>query len=138
LTAYRLPPSGAPSQESFVVLPTTSKPLYLLSLLHAAASPIANALVFTKSVESANRLVKLLQFFEDAHARETGGKALVVRAYSSDLGGGGKAGERGRVLGAFGKGEIDMWVAAVRNPFPFPRLSPDFLSPLFSSQPRLL
>lgn len=109
------PPSLLPrhSQESFVVLPTSSKPLYLLALLHAAAAPIANALVFTKSVESANRLVKLLQFVEDARAREAGpdgAKALVVRAYSSDLGGGGKAGERGRVLGAFAKGEIDMCV----------------------------
>ncbi|KAE8210494.1 hypothetical protein CF327_g5642 [Tilletia walkeri] len=64
-------------------------------------------LVFTKSVEAARRLVRLLELFRDEHgALEV--KKVVVRHYSSEM----RVGERRKVLRAFGDGDVNVLVAS--------------------------
>lgn len=117
--------------EHMLILPSSMKPLYLIELLRrnrngagskleseplATATsdpqvqgPIKNALVFTKSLESAKRLVSLLRNFEEIYAQAAGsnGKALLqIREYSSDL----NKGEKKTILKDFRDGKIDMWV----------------------------
>lgn len=98
-----------------LVMSSTSKPLQLLQLLHRSDEPVRQALCFTKSVESASRLVKLVEFFEGAWANSPEGaaenaasdtphRALVACDYSSDLG----HAERTRILNRFRNGEIDL------------------------------
>lgn len=89
-----------------IISPSTHKPLYLFHLLHTLS--ISSALCFTKSVESATRLAKLVEFFEAARVESGGeaeGKKVVVKAYSSEL----APGERKKVLKDFKAGEIQMY-----------------------------
>ncbi|KAK0538721.1 ATP-dependent RNA helicase dbp6 [Tilletia horrida] len=64
-------------------------------------------LVFTKSIEAARRLVRLLELFREEHgALEV--KKLLVRHYSSDM----RPAERRRVLKLFAAGEVNVLVAS--------------------------
>lgn len=98
--------------EHMLVTTSEEKPLHLLHLLHRAESPVRQALCFTKSVESAARLVKLVELFEDVRAEnaattKTGEhRRLVVQNYSSEL----RPSERQRILAQATKGEIDVLV----------------------------
>ena len=85
-----------------LVCDAARKPLMLFWLVLQRG--VRGALVFTKSAESTARLVRLFEFFEAARAG--GGKPLVARAYSSDLG----AAERKATLEAFKNREIDLCV----------------------------
>jgi ATP-dependent RNA helicase DDX51/DBP6 len=73
---------------------------------------VRGALVFTKSAESAGRLVRLFEFFEtafDGSKMESSGdvkREISVAAYSSDL----PAGERKAILERFKAKSIDMYV----------------------------
>jgi ATP-dependent RNA helicase DDX51/DBP6 len=90
--------------EKVLILPPAVKPLNLIHLLHGfGATP---ALVFTKSVEAATRLVSLLTFFEDAYIG--GGKRLVVRGYTRDMG----SAERKRLLADFADSKVDVIVCS--------------------------
>ncbi|GAA6008392.1 hypothetical protein JCM11491_004459 [Sporobolomyces phaffii] len=97
--------------EHMIISPSTHKPLYLFHLLHSLS--ITSALCFTKSVESATRLAKLVEFFEAAHLSQDGlegeqRKKVVVKAYSSEL----APGERKKVLRDFKAGEIQMLICS--------------------------
>ena len=81
-----------------VICEPSQKPLILLHLLHN--HNILNALIFTKSSESATRLVFLLECFEEL--RTTARARVAVRAYSSDF----PAGERKTILEKFKAQEI--------------------------------
>jgi ATP-dependent RNA helicase DDX51/DBP6 len=99
-------------KESFLVSPTLLKPLALLHLLHSPTFALRNVLCFTKSVESAARLAKLLQFYELERIRNGGSTRpgegrCVAKSYSSELGAG-KGGERAKVLREFKEGAIDV------------------------------
>lgn len=89
-----------------IVSPSAHKPLYLFHLLHTLS--LSSALCFTKSVEAATRLAKLVEFFEEARGPAAGSegedKRVVVKAYSSEL----APAERNRILTSFKKGEIQM------------------------------
>ncbi len=103
-----------------LVTSSSLKPLVFFHLVHV--HDVCNALVFTKSVESTTRLVRLFEFFEeerclggDGGAGGNGGEEqarltsrtrtkLVVKAYSSDL----PAGERRAILEAFKNQKIHM------------------------------
>ena len=90
-----------------VVCDSSQKPLVLFHLVHSIG--ITNALVFTKSAESALRLVRLFKFFESARSAgeesETQHeKPVVAEAYSSDL----SPSERKSILERFKAQEIDM------------------------------
>lgn len=100
---YALP---AGLHEHMMVTETSTKVLHLLYLLHGLPEPVRHALCFTKSVDAANRLVRLLSFFEERWA--LGDKPLCVQYYSSDLG----AAERVQMLKRFQQGEIDLLVCS--------------------------
>ena len=94
-------------QEHMVVCDSSQKPLVLFHLVHSIG--IANALVFTKSAESTQRLVRLFEFFETARSTGDGNetqhkKPVVVEAYSSDL----SPYERKSILEKFKAQEVDM------------------------------
>lgn len=105
-------------REHMLVTTSADKPFHLLYLLHRpddvekASSRIRKGLVFTKSVESAARLVKLIEIFEQVRSEsgliQRGSKPLVVKNYSSEL----KPSERQRILTQFGQGEIDLLVCS--------------------------
>lgn len=99
-SSFALP---AELSERVLILPPALKPLNLIHLLHSfSATP---ALVFTKSVEAATRLVKLLSFFEDAYV---GDKKLSVKGYTRDMG----VSERKKLLSDFGNGQVDVLVCS--------------------------
>jgi ATP-dependent RNA helicase DDX51/DBP6 len=83
-----------------LILPPALKPLNLIYLVHHPEHKVRGALVFAKSVESAARLVKLLEFFEEAWVEEK----VVVRGYTSEM----KPAERKRLLGEFAEGEVHL------------------------------
>lgn len=90
-----------------IVCEASQKPLMLFHLVHSVG--VTNALVFTKSTESALRLVQLFEFFEEARSdsQEDAAqdrKPIIVRAYSSDL----SASERKSILERFKAQEIEM------------------------------
>ncbi|KPV71921.1 uncharacterized protein RHOBADRAFT_30559 [Rhodotorula graminis WP1] len=91
-----------------IISPSSHKPLYLFHLLHTLS--ISSALCFTKSVEAATRLAKLVEFFEEARiaAEGEGAKRVVVKAYSSEL----APGERNKVLRDFKKGDVQMLICS--------------------------
>lgn len=111
-------------REHMLILPSALKPLHLIELLHREnseeilagedqdgdvkdplKSSLRNVLCFTKSVESARRLVGLLRNFEEIWKWNGGvDKGLEIREYSSDLG----KGERKEILKDFKGGKIDM------------------------------
>ncbi|KAG2341336.1 P-loop containing nucleoside triphosphate hydrolase protein [Suillus weaverae] len=68
-------------KEHMIICEAPQKPLMLFHLVHNHS--VRNALVFTKSSESASRLVRLFEFFEAATS--SSGNPIVVRSYSSDL-----------------------------------------------------
>lgn len=89
---------------------SAAKPLMLFHMVHARG--VTNALVFTKSAESATRLVRLFEFFEGAlRAADASKKPVVARAYSSDL----APGERKAILEQFRNQEINMYVVSARK-----------------------
>ncbi len=99
--------------EHMLVTTSADKPFHLLYLLHRpddeqAASKISKALCFTKSVESAARLVKLIEMFEELRQESgliaRGARPMVVQNYSSEL----RPSDRQRILAQFGNGEIDL------------------------------
>lgn len=104
--------------EHMLVTTSADKPFHLLYLLHRPddvnneLGRIRKALCFTKSVDSAARLVKLLEIFEEVRVENSliarGSRALVVKNYSSEL----KPSDRQRILSAFEKGEIDLLVCS--------------------------
>ena len=83
-----------------LILPAALKPLNLIHLVHDPQYDVRGALVFTKSVESAARLLKLLEYFEDAWVEQK----VVVRAYTSEM----KPTERQRLLAEFGEGKVHL------------------------------
>ncbi|PWN38876.1 DEAD-domain-containing protein [Ceraceosorus guamensis] len=114
-------------KEHLLVVPTSLKPLYLLHLLYSPAPATASSnlesalplplgggiLIFTKSVESSTRLVKLMQLFVQEHAgrnaqRTPHARHITVAECSSEL----SSGERRRILSLFKKGHIDVLVSS--------------------------
>ncbi|SPO22802.1 related to DBP6 - ATP-dependent RNA helicase [Ustilago trichophora] len=104
-------------REHMLVTTSADKPFHLLYLLHRPDdiennSRIHKALCFTKSVDSAARLVKLIEIFEQVRSETgllpRGGRPLVVKNYSSEL----KPSDRQRILTQFGQGEIDLLVCS--------------------------
>lgn len=116
-------------QEFMVSTTPAHKPLTLLHLLHRPrnlraqpaptedqtdvpssidySSPLSNLLIFTHSVESAKRLNRLVELFEDEMAADDKGgdvKRIVCKCYSSDL----SQGERSKILGEFKSGKVDV------------------------------
>ncbi|KAF7375202.1 ABC protein [Mycena sanguinolenta] len=95
--------------EHMLVCESSLKPLIFFYLVYQRN--VTNALVFTKSAESTARLVRLFDFFDTAKRMATGASetsAIVVRAYSSDLG----AGERKSILDKFKAQEIQILVCS--------------------------
>lgn len=92
--------------ERMLILPPALKPLNLIHLIHSSSFNATPALVFTKSVEAATRLVKLLEFFEDAFIGST--KRVTVRAYTRDM----APAERKRLLADFAAGDVDVIVCS--------------------------
>ena len=90
-----------------IVCESSQKPLMLFYLVQMHG--VRNALVFTKSAESTTRLVRLLEFFQEAQGKDGTNtiEPVVVHAYSSDL----PAGERKSVLDKFRAQEIQMCVS---------------------------
>ncbi|KAI0368734.1 DEAD-domain-containing protein [Pilatotrama ljubarskyi] len=94
-------------REHMLVCESSVKPLMLFHLVHARG--VTNALVFTKSAESTTRLVRLFDFFEGAlHDANKTGKAVVARAYSSDL----APAERKAILEQFKNQEINILICS--------------------------
>lgn len=87
-----------------IICESSQKPLMLFHLVWS--HDVNNALVFTKSAESTNRLVRLIDFLEDAFAKAKGEshKKITVCAYSSDL----APSERKSILEKFKAQQIDM------------------------------
>ncbi|OCF45515.1 ATP-dependent RNA helicase DDX51/DBP6 [Kwoniella heveanensis CBS 569] len=95
--------------EKMLILPPHLKPLNLIHLIHHAEYGVDRALVFTKSVEATDRLVRLLEYFEDAYVLGGGGgKRVVVKGYTGEL----KAGERKKLLAEFGDGKVNLLVCS--------------------------
>ena len=92
-----------------VVCDTSQKPLMLFHIIHSY--DVKHALVFTKSAESTDRLVRLFEYFEEAHRQSTEQSdmkkpAKIAYGYSSDLSGP----ERKQILERFKQGDVDMYV----------------------------
>ncbi|KAG2110952.1 P-loop containing nucleoside triphosphate hydrolase protein [Suillus discolor] len=90
-------------KEHMIICEAPQKPLMLFHLVHNHS--VRNALVFTKSSESASRLVRLFEFFE---AAISSGNPIVVRSYSSDL----PANERRTILEKFKAQEIHLLICS--------------------------
>ncbi|KAI6039806.1 P-loop containing nucleoside triphosphate hydrolase protein [Pisolithus marmoratus] len=89
--------------EYMVICDPSLKPLILLHLVYNLS--VRSALVFTKSSESTSRLVRLVEFFQDASMDR---ERIVICAYSSDL----PTGERKRMLEKFKAQEIHILVCS--------------------------
>ncbi|TCD64285.1 ATP-dependent RNA helicase dbp6 [Steccherinum ochraceum] len=94
--------------EHMIVCDSAQKPLMLFYLVHKHG--VSNALIFTKSAESTNRLVRLFDFFESALASEKapGHQPKVLQAYSSELG----AADRKSILERFKSQEVNILVCS--------------------------
>src|ERR1043166_3870465 len=93
---------------------SSMKPLMVLHLLHNLH--ISSALCFTKSVDSAHRLARLIQLFEDSNVMQENSTmdtvindnisisigSIFVAEYSSDL----SKDERKNILNKFKRGDI--------------------------------
>ncbi|KAG1747119.1 DEAD-domain-containing protein [Suillus paluster] len=86
-------------KEHMIICEAPQKPLMLFHLVHNHS--VRNALVFTKSAESASRLVRLFEFFE---AATSSGNPIAVRSYSSDL----PTNERRTILEKFKTQEVHL------------------------------
>lgn len=94
-------------QENMIVTRTSDKALALFYLLHTVK--VRNTLCFTKSVESAARLVMLVDAFNAEYAKQAVAGSvdhLRIAHYSSELG----PGQRKEVMESFKKGDIHMCV----------------------------
>lgn len=98
------------SQEHMIICEAPQKPLMLFHLVHNHS--VRNALVFTKSSESASRLVRLFEFFEAAIS--SGGNPIIVRSYLSDL----PTNERRTILEKFKAQEVHLKVQSILFPRP--------------------
>lgn len=98
--AFELPSSLT---ERSIILPPHLKPLNLLYLLHSEGA--APSIVFTKSVDAASRLVRLLTYFEQAYI---GGQKLSVASFTRDM----KPAERRALLADFAAGKLDVLVCS--------------------------
>ncbi|WVN89789.1 uncharacterized protein L203_105019 [Cryptococcus depauperatus CBS 7841] len=95
--------------EKMLILPPALKPLNLIHLIHDPAYNVDKALVFTKSVENATRLVRLLEFFEDAYILGGGGRTrIVARHYTSEL----RTKEKTKLFTDFKEGKINLVVCS--------------------------
>ena len=92
-----------------IITSSSMKPLMVLHLLHNLH--ISSALCFTKSVDSAHRLAKLIQLFENSYLKESiqansttfiSMGSIIAAEYSSDL----TKDERKNILNKFKRGEI--------------------------------
>ncbi|GAC99022.1 hypothetical protein PHSY_006619 [Pseudozyma hubeiensis SY62] len=104
--------------EHMLVTTSAEKPFHLLYLLHRPddvnneLKPVRKALCFTKSVDSAARLVKLFDICEAVRSENSlvarGSRPLVFKNYSSEL----KPSDRQRILTSFEQGEIDLLICS--------------------------
>lgn len=88
-----------------IVTRTSDKALTFLYLLYT--TKLRHTLCFTKSVESAARLVMLVDAFNTEYAKEDRSgtfEPLKIAHYSSELG----PGQRKEVMDSFKKGDIQM------------------------------
>ncbi|EIN04039.1 DEAD-domain-containing protein [Punctularia strigosozonata HHB-11173 SS5] len=101
-------------EEHYLVTSAAQKPLALMYLVHArgVGADSGGVLVFAKSAEAVARLVKFVEFFEEARVdalpADTGRRRVSVKAYSSDL----APGERRAILEGFKARKIDMLVCS--------------------------
>lgn len=103
-------------QEYMLVVPTSLKPLYLIHLLlnppksDNAGQGMRRTLIFTKSVDSSLRLVRLLNLFLEVqqHGKNQGEHKLRVADYSSDL----TPARRRELLASFRSDQLDILVAS--------------------------
>ncbi|CAO1629880.1 unnamed protein product [Jaminaea pallidilutea] len=97
-------------QEHMLVVPTAMKPLHLLHLLfgNGQSQPLRRTLIFTKSVESSQRLVRLLEEFLRSDHAGPRLPSLTVADYSSDL----SPSRRRDLLTRFRSDAIDVLVAS--------------------------
>lgn len=97
-------------QEHMLVVPTAVKPLHLLHLLfgNGQSQPLRRTLIFTKSVESSQRLVRLLEEFLRSDHAGPRLPSLTVADYSSDL----SPSRRRDLLTRFRSDAIDVLVAS--------------------------
>ncbi|KAF8627991.1 hypothetical protein AX15_004118 [Amanita polypyramis BW_CC] len=94
-------------KEHMLVCESSLKPLTFFYLIHTHS--VVNTLVFTKSAESATRLVQLFEYFEESWiANSHDSRRIVARAYSSDL----PAGERKNIFEKFKAQEIQILVCS--------------------------
>ncbi|KAG1821830.1 P-loop containing nucleoside triphosphate hydrolase protein [Suillus subaureus] len=89
-------------KEHMIICEAPQKPLMLFHLVYNHS--VRNALVFTKSSESASRLVRLFEFFEAATPSNE--NPIAVRSYSSDL----PTNERRTILEKFKAQEVHLEV----------------------------
>ena len=98
-----------------IITSSSMKPLMVLHLLHNLH--ISSALCFTKSVDSAHRLARLIQLFEDLSLKESMqeistintannnvSRSIIAVEYSSDL----SKDERKNILNKFKRGDIHL------------------------------
>lgn len=85
-----------------LVVSSDVKPLHLLHLLHDQKFGITSALCFTKSVDSTERLLRLIDYFDAAYTASA--RKLVVRSYSGEL----ETPTRRKLLADFAKGSINL------------------------------
>ncbi|CAG8482841.1 12832_t:CDS:10 [Funneliformis caledonium] len=111
-TKYTLPTT---LKEFMIVTSSSMKPLIVLHLLYNLH--IKSALCFTKSVDSAHRLAKLIQLFENSNAKESIQEndnmivsigSIIAAEYSSDL----TKDERKNILNKFKRGDIRLLICS--------------------------
>jgi ATP-dependent RNA helicase DDX51/DBP6 len=90
--------------EHMIVTKGEDKPLDLLYLLYGHEHRLRQILCFTKSVENAARLVKLIEYFNESNKDDQ----VIVKEYSSDLNGM----QRSRILQTFKEKKIDILVCS--------------------------
>ncbi|RKP06567.1 P-loop containing nucleoside triphosphate hydrolase protein, partial [Thamnocephalis sphaerospora] len=97
----------SPLQEHYIVCRTVDKPLMVLHLL--ASYQLTSTLCFTKSIESANRLSRLLQIYcKDHDVLDMAADVQVSAEYSSDL----TPSERAHVMKQFRRGKIRLLICS--------------------------
>ncbi|WWC72710.1 uncharacterized protein I206_106674 [Kwoniella pini CBS 10737] len=97
--------------EKMIILPSNLKLLNLIHLLYFYINfnnEKENCLIFTKSIENSERLIKLLEFFKDAFIINSLSKRLNIKVYNSEL----KLNERKLILNDFINGKINILVCS--------------------------
>jgi ATP-dependent RNA helicase DDX51/DBP6 len=93
-----------------IITSSSFKPLIVIHLINN--QKISSALCFTKSVDSAHRLNKLIELFQEIYLKENNKKIcsnLISKEYSSDL----SQDERKKLLKNFKNGKIKMYVVII-------------------------